>query len=186
MSHFEYLMVMVSIILGLGATQALRGLSKLTRSPRPFLPVALWGATLFYLTIQVWWGYWDMADVTGWTQLTYYIIVLLPCALFAATELLMPIGAGADTDWEKHYFSVRTWFFGVLIIFQTVALFATYIVDDVPLTHPYRVIQASGIAVALVGLLTSRARAHVWLSAAFIVLLMAGQLLYRMGPKLAS
>ena len=139
MSHFEYLMVMVSIILGLGATQALRGLSKLARSHRPFLPVALWGATLFYLNIQVWWGYWDMADVAAWTQPTYYIIVLLPCALFAAIELLMPIGAGAETDWEKHYFSIRPWFFGVLITFQTVATLASYIISDVPLTHPYRI-----------------------------------------------
>ncbi len=31
MDHFAYLIVMVSIILGLGATQALRGLSKMCR-----------------------------------------------------------------------------------------------------------------------------------------------------------
>ena len=101
MSLFEFLMVMVSIILGLGATQALRGLSKLARSHRPFLPVALWGATLFYLNIQVWWGYWDMADVAGWTQLTYYIIVLLPCALFAAIERAMEAGQKTQRDREQ-------------------------------------------------------------------------------------
>ena len=128
----------------------------------------------------------DMADVAGWTQLTYYIIVLLPCALFAAIELLMPIGAGAETDWEKHYFSIRPWFFGVLITFQTVATLASYIIGDVPLTHPYRIIQVGVIAVASVGLFTSRPRAHIWISGAYMTTMLVGQFLYRMGPKLAS
>jgi len=35
MDHFEYVMVIVSIILGLSLTQVLRGLSKLARSAQP-------------------------------------------------------------------------------------------------------------------------------------------------------
>ncbi len=47
MDHFEYLMVMVSIILGLGTTQTLRGLSKMARSPTRFLPATLWVIGLY-------------------------------------------------------------------------------------------------------------------------------------------
>lgn len=40
MEIFEYLMVMVAIILGLGVTQILRGLSKIARSEHPSAIVA--------------------------------------------------------------------------------------------------------------------------------------------------
>lgn len=186
MTHFEYLMVMVSIILGLGATQALRGLSKLAQSAQPFAPVALWSITLFYLHIQVWWGYWDMASVTDWTQLTYYLIVFLPCALFAAIELLVPIGAGAQTNWREHFFSVRYWFFGTVITFQAMATASSYVIADVPLTHPYRIVQVAVMLIAVSGLFTTSARAHVWISAVYIVVMLTGQVLFRLNPGLSG
>ena len=43
MEIFEYLMVMVAIILGIGVTQALRGLSKIACGSKPFVAVTIWG-----------------------------------------------------------------------------------------------------------------------------------------------
>ncbi len=186
MSHFEYLMVMVSIILGLGATQALRGLSKLAQSSQPFAPVALWSITLFYLHVQVWWGYWDMVGVTDWTQLSYYLIVFLPCSLFAAIELLVPIGAGAQTDWRTHFFNVRPWFFGTVVAFQALATVTTYIVIEVPLTHPYRIVQVTTILLATGGLFAKSVRAHIWIAAAFMAVTLTGQVLFRLNPWLSG
>ena len=186
MTHYEYLMVMVSIILGLGATQALRGLSKIARSPTRFLPATLWVTGLFYLHIQVWWGFWDMADVPSWTQLSYYLIIFLPCSLFAATELLVPIGAGADTDWEAHFQSVQTWFLGSLITFQIVAILASYLLMGVPLTHPYRILQGAIVLTSALGLFTASTRVHSWIAATFLVLLLTGQVLFRLTPGLNS
>ena len=186
MTHYEYLMVMVSIILGLGATQALRGLSKIARSPTRFLPATLWVFGLFYIHIQVWWGFWDMADVSSWTQLSYYLIIFLPCSLFAATELLVPIGAGADTDWKAHFYSVRYWFLGAVITFQAAAILANHLLMGVPLTHPYRIVQGAIIITMAVGLFTTRARAHSWIAGIFVALLLTGQVLFRLTPGLSS
>ncbi len=61
-------MVMVSIVLGLGVTQALRGFSKIARSSSTFLPLTIWATTLFYLHIQVWWALWDLTAVGTWNQ----------------------------------------------------------------------------------------------------------------------
>lgn len=185
MTHFEYLMVMVSIILGLGATQALRGLSKLVRSPKPFLPVALWALTLFYLHIQIWWGFWDMSGVPAWTQLSYYLLIFVPCALFAAAELLVPIGVAAERDWEEHFFSVRLWFFGTVITFQGTATLLSYILNDVPLTHPYRLVQTSLILITASGLFTRNRMAHVWISAIYLVVMLTGQIIFRLTPGLS-
>jgi hypothetical protein len=186
MTHYEYLMVMVSIILGLGATQALRGLSKIARSHSRFLPATLWVTGLFYLHIQVWWGFWDMASVPSWTQLSYYLIIFLPCSLFAATELLVPIGAGADTDWKAHFFSVQKWFLGALITFQLVAILANHVLMGVPLTHPYRILQGTIALVMTVGLFTASVRVHAWIAGTFLALLLIGQVLFRLTPGLSS
>ncbi len=84
-------MVMVSIVLGLGVTQALRGFSKIARSSTGFLPLTIWATTLFYLHIQVWWALWDLTAVETWNQLYFSLIILVPCSLFGATELLLPL-----------------------------------------------------------------------------------------------
>ncbi len=104
---FEYLMVMVAIILGLGVTQTLRGLSKIARGSKSFIAVTIWALTLFYLHIQVWWALWDLTAVGAWNQLFYYLLIAVPCSLFAATELLLPLGSSADTDIDIRFTKVH-------------------------------------------------------------------------------
>ena len=95
---FEYVMVMVSIILGLGVTQILRGLSKIARGEHPSSIVTTWAALLFTLHLQVWWALWDLHQVAQWTQVYFFFVVAIPCSLFAMTELLLPMGSVPETD----------------------------------------------------------------------------------------
>ena len=186
MDLFEYLMVMVSIVLGLGVTQALRGLGKLARSPSSFLPMTIWAITLFYLHIQVWWGLWDLANVESWNQLSFFLVIALPCSLFAAIELLMPLGSEADTDWESHYFDVRNWFLGAVCMFSIVAVLTSYILNDVPLTHPYRIVQGIVTVAAIIGFFTQSKIAHTWISSIYLGVLLTGQILFRLAPGLSQ
>lgn len=185
MSIFEYLMVMVSIVLGLGATQTLRGFSKIAQGSRPFLPLTLWTVVIFYLYLQVWWSLWDLHAVANWNQFYFYLLVAIPCSLFAATELIVPLASDANTDWETHFFSVRKWFFGVLFAFSILAMAETYIFLDVPFTHPYRLMQSALTGLIVAGFLVRKARAHVWLGAAYILGLVVGQSLFRFVPGLS-
>lgn len=185
MDIFEYLMVMVSIILGLGATQTLRGLSKIARSSTTFLPLTIWSVTLFYMHIQVWWALWDLTAVQTWNQLYFSFIIAIPCLLFGATELLLPMANSPDTDWQSHFFSVRKWFFGVLCIFLVFAMFETYILLGLPLTHPYRIIQATTLAATITAFNARSPKTHLWLSVMFLGILMFGQALFRLLPGLS-
>lgn len=184
MEIFEYLMVMVAIILGIGVTQALRGLSKITRGSKPFVAVTIWASTLFYLHIQVWWGLWDLSAVETWNQAYYYYVVSIPCALFAATELLLPLGSSPEIDWQSHFFSVRKWFFGVLVFFVTISILESRVLLSIPLTHPYRLFQVVTLSAVVAGLMTKNPRAHVWISVTFIFSSLAAQALFRLLPGL--
>jgi hypothetical protein len=186
MEIFEYLMVMVSIILGLGVTQILRGLSKLARGERPSSIVTTWAALLFTLHLQVWWALWDLHQVEQWTQVYFFFVVAIPCSLFAMAELLLPMGSAPETDWRAHFFSIRVWFFRLYLLFLVMATLETWVFLDTPLTHPYRIMQLLQLALALVGLNTTNLRTHHWLPAISIVMLLVGQVLFRLLPGLGS
>jgi hypothetical protein len=183
---FEYLMVLVSIILGLGMTQVLRGLSKIARSDAPYLPLTLWAAFLGYVHVQVWWALWDLNEVASWNQGYFTLIILIPCAMFAATELLVPMGTTSETDWRAHFFRVRRWFFAVMLLFTLLATFETYILLGVALMHPYRIMQVCVIGLHIVGFVSANPRIHPWLPALAIFSLFASQIAFRFVPGLAG
>lgn len=186
MELFEYLVVMVSIVLGLGVTQALRGLGKISRSPRPFLPVTIWTILLFYLHVQVWWGMWDLVGVASWNQFSFYLVIAIPCSLFAAVELLVPLSSGDDTDWEAHYFTVRNLFLGMICTISILAMMTTYYLIDVPLIHPYRIVQLTMTVTVILGFFTRSRNAHIWISSVYLGVLLVGQILFRFAPGLNS
>jgi hypothetical protein len=182
---FEYLMVVVSIVLGLGVTQTLRGFSKIAQSSRTFLPLTMWTAVLFYLYLQVWWALWDLHAVDVWNQFYFYLLVAIPCSLFAATELLLPLASNAKTDWQSHFFSVQKWFFGVFFAFSVIAILESYVLLDVSFTHPYRLVQVALSAIVAAGFFANNTKTHVWLSAIYLFGLLIGQVLFRFLPGLS-
>ncbi len=186
MDIFEYLMVMVSIVLGLGVTQTLRGFSNIARGSKTFLPLTIWATTLFYLHIQVWWALWDLTAVGAWNHFYFSLLISIPCGLFVATEFLLPLGSSPDTDWQSHFFSVRKWFLGVICIFTVLATVESHILVDVSLTHPYRIVQLIVLAAAATGFLAKSAKYHLWISVIYLGTLLAGQVWFRFQPGLSQ
>lgn len=183
MDIFEYLMVMVSIILGIGVTQTLRGFGRMVRSERRDGVVALWGLVIFILHLQVWWGLWDMRVVESWTQPLFVLVVALPCMLFGATELLFPFGDLRASSWGEHFDQVHPWLLGMLAAFSALALFESWFILSVPLTHPYRAMQLTLTLMLLGGVFVKSRRLHLLLAIAFIGIFLSGQLLFRYGPQ---
>lgn len=137
MSQLEYLVALISIIVGLALTDLAQSFRELIRPDHPVkwdgLPLA-WSASVFLLTILLWWqGFGDLKDPslgggTGPIFLTHLLFFLL---LYLCCAFALP-----DPDWEKSpgrsestgpsersvdlkafYFSIghRRWFFGLLI-----------------------------------------------------------------------
>ena len=89
-------------------------------------------------------------------------------------------------DWESHYFKVRNWFLGAICTFAIVAILTTYYLNDVPLTHPYRIVQGLILTVAITGFFTQNRRAHIWISSVYLGILLTCQILFRLTPGLSS
>ena len=185
MTFFEYVMVMVSIVLGLSLAQLLRGFGKFVRSERRELAVALWATVLVIMHLQVWWALWDMHTIDNWTQFRFYLLVSIPIFMFALSELLTPMGSAAATNWRDHYLKVRLWFFGIYVVFTFVSMFASWILMDTPLIHPYRIVQLADASFGIVALLSVNLRVHRVMAILTIMSVLAGQAIFRLLPGLA-
>lgn len=93
MTEFEYISVLLSIILGLAVTQLLAGLARLLRDGRALAP-AWWIfviiATLLLANLQIWWVSFDWRHVPEWTFFSYAAFMVLPVLMYLLAYLLLP------------------------------------------------------------------------------------------------
>jgi len=160
MSQFEYVMVMVSLILALAVAQALRGLSEVVTSEKRFWPHTVWLAYYVLLVIQMWWAYWDYTNVEVWRFSTYLFALTNPIIMFASVHLLVPFARTSVIDWRKHLLKVRRLVCGLGVIFIATAVVSNVIYFGSPLLHPYRIFQALVAALYLTGMTSKNDKIH--------------------------
>lgn len=93
MSLFEFLMVLVSIIIGLGVAEILTGVARQIRfraSIRGYWVHSVLATTIFFALIQQWWEIWGLRAVPEWTFHALVMMLTGPVGLFLIAHLLFP------------------------------------------------------------------------------------------------
>lgn len=117
MSVFEYLGVLLSVIMGLGVTHILAGVSKTIhhrQTLRFFWVHTLWALNILIYIVIIWWGMFWWSGEQEWSFFQFLLLILYAIVLFLAASLLFPWDLPDDFDFEAHFFSTRPWFFAVL------------------------------------------------------------------------
>jgi hypothetical protein len=98
MSPFEYVIVLVSIILGLGITTILTGLAELIkhRQLKWYAPYIIWLFLVFVLHIHEWWESYTLKSVEVWKLPMFLFIILYPINLYVLAHLLFPSDLKSD------------------------------------------------------------------------------------------
>ncbi len=94
-SSFEYITVLISIILGLGITQILTGIADLihqSKRVKMYWPHALWVWVVLILHVQDWWATYDLRSFGAWSLPLFLFIMIYPVMLFVMARLLFPFG----------------------------------------------------------------------------------------------
>ena len=81
MGVFEYLGVILSVIMGLGVTHILAGLSKTIHhrnSVKPYWVQAMWALNVLIYIVTIWWGMFWWSSQQDWS---YFQFLLLICKL---------------------------------------------------------------------------------------------------------
>ena len=119
MTVFEYLGVILSVIMGLGLTHILVGLSKTIHhrnSVKPYWVHTIWAFNTLINIVIIWWGMFWWSNLQDWFFFQFLLLILYAIVLFLLASLLYPWDLPNDFDFEKHFFDTRPWFFSVLTI----------------------------------------------------------------------
>jgi hypothetical protein len=106
MTPFEYVIVLVSIILGLGITTILTGVAELIKHGKPlrvYTPYIIWILLIFVLHIQEWWISYQLMSVKVWTLHFFLLVILYPINLYILAHLLFPGSITKDFDTRNFY-----------------------------------------------------------------------------------
>lgn len=173
MTDFEYLSVLISIILGLGITNILGGLGGIVRNrhrTKLYSPVVITLVTLFLIHVQTWWTMFGLRGIRHWTILEFFVVLMQPTFLYLASAMLVPDFNGeGEIDLRTQYRRERVWFFGCMLLLIVNSLMRPVILDG-RLTKPADLIgHGVFLAAVIVGLSTDNDRVHK-LVAPFILL----------------
>jgi hypothetical protein len=116
MTTFEYLAVLISIIVGLGITQLLGGVARIVthRSRYKLYWVHLaWTANLFLSLVSFWWFQLWLNTLEEWTYFFYLFTILFAVLLYLICAVIMPSDFPEDGDFRHYFFTRRNWFFGL-------------------------------------------------------------------------
>jgi hypothetical protein len=118
MTPFEYLAVLISIVLGLGVTELLAGLQRLAHARERvrfhWLPLA-WSGLVFVTLVQWWWAAFGLRHQGEWNFFSFLLVLLVPVLLYLAAALVLPAERHEGRcDLREHYFGIHRLFFGVI------------------------------------------------------------------------
>jgi hypothetical protein len=118
MGQFEYLSVLVSIIIGLALAQLLSGAARLIQLRhriRMHGTTLCWMLSLFLMGVQVWWVAFERRDVEDWEYFSFLLYLMIPVLLYLLGVLVLPdMGDEDAADLQANFDGNRSWFFALL------------------------------------------------------------------------
>lgn len=106
MSLFEFLMVLVSLIISLAIAELLTGVSRMIRcrdTIQTYWIHSLFLVIVFFGLLQQWWEIWGVRDVAAWTFPGLVMMLAAPIGLFMIAHLLFPEPV-ERADFKAYYY----------------------------------------------------------------------------------
>jgi hypothetical protein len=163
MDAFNYLAVLISIILGLGIAQLLTGFGRWIEQRKTFqafLPAMLWAGILLLIHVQTWWSMFGLRLLTHWTFLQFAVVLLQPITLYLLAIVVLPAQGATGLDLRANYFGQRRWFFGLLVFLLGVSVLKDVVVSGSLPGGLNLGFHAVLLAVTVAALSTERERVH--------------------------
>jgi len=186
MSSFEYVMVLVSIVIALAIAHLLTALGECVRRIRGLgEPIKLdavfllWvGDVLIWLISFWWWEFKFQEVVTEWSFGLYLFVIGYAIGLFMLAEILVPHRMYGVTDTYADFRDGRKWFFGALLLVQAIDLIDTFLKGTEWGMRPASVgIVAVTVVMAITGFVSERRSVQLGVA----IIAFTSQLLYIFG-----
>jgi len=182
-NQFEYVMVLVSIIIGLGIAHMLLGVSdiidRFMRGKERLelsLAHAAWLVSVFgWLILFWWWEYRFSTRVGDWTVGLYFFLVLYAVVLFLLSASLIPRTLDGINSLKAYFLERRAWFYGLYMFASVIDLVDSYLkggfdyfVESVGLAG--WVFTMLALPVGAIGIKTRNMTFHNWVGVFFMIM----------------
>ncbi|MDB9529931.1 hypothetical protein PN498_28350 [Oscillatoria sp. CS-180] len=119
---FNYVVILVSIILALGIGGIIEGFAKSLKHIKnvSFYPLhSLISCLLFLLQIQYWIGTFEERDLNTWSFLYILVLLLSPVGYYLVSEIIFPEISGEEkVDLKKYYWKQNRMIYGIAAFIQ--------------------------------------------------------------------
>ena len=151
MTLFEYLSVLVSIILSFGIIRLLQGLPVVFKREGGYVIQGLWVVIVLWLHIHVWWVLWSYSEDVAWSYPRFLILLADPLLLYSMAITLVPRDLLPTGSWRDHFYRVRVRLFVLLAIWMAAVSVANWQLLETPLLSGMRAGHVGFIALCTVG-----------------------------------
>lgn len=126
MSAFDYLNVLISIVLGLAIANVLAriaGVITARERVKVYWPSIAWAIWLFFISVQHWWAQWSVRHSANWNFGVFWLELLVPVDLFILSALVLPEREeNGRLDLGNWYARNRDWFFGFMFFLPALSI----------------------------------------------------------------
>ena len=138
MEQFEYVMVLVSIIVALAITHLLMAIAETIHRIRGLgepikldIVYALWIGYVFIWLVSFWWWEFKFQETAvKWSLGLYFFIVAYAALLFLLATILVPHRMRGVSNGYEYFMQGRKWFFGLLILIVPIDIADSFLKGD--------------------------------------------------------
>ena len=133
MSDFEFLSVLISIVIGFGLTHLLGGLGyayHFRRTNKMDAAHVAWTIAVFFLLVLNWWVFLLWRGFDDWTFAVFFTVVMWAVSMYVLALALYPPRLSRDVDYRALFESNRTWLLSTFIIMLVLDLAVTAFRDQ--------------------------------------------------------
>ena len=130
---FNYLSVLLSIIIGLAITQILKGFRGLVLARARvvvYWPSVVLALLLLIIAVQMWWSMFGMREIPVWTFGKFAVVLLQITAFYLLAGLVLPDFFGEQPmALRDHYYAHHRLFFGLFLLTLLVSLLKDFVLS---------------------------------------------------------
>ncbi len=166
MGLFEYIMVLTSILIGLGVAELLNGVVRILRSDFKegiYIPQLFWASYLFLFLIVIWWSRWDLHENFVWSFGQLLLSLAGPILLFVLSGLVFAHNQPA----RDYYFKHQKTLFTLMPFAALIGMLHEVIIEGTPVFSSTTIMASSLVVLSVIPRFSQRDWVH--LSCAILV-----------------
>jgi hypothetical protein len=180
MTPFEYVIVLISIIIGLGITTILTGIAEVIKH-RPsvsiYPPYFIWIFLVFVMHVHEWWESYSLRSIDEWKLPMFLFVILYPIGLYILAHLLFPSEIRNGLNTRDFYLKIYPRIFVSVMVLITLSIIHNLLISGYHLKDQLLQFALLAIMAFLISRPIKSAFVHYFISILLLVVMLTSLLL---------